>query len=248
MNFCIKSDIGNFRKENQDRAGIISKGNWTLAMLCDGMGGHFGGSKCAQITVDTLKQYFEQSFPEEMQDLDRSNINKWFNNALSFIKKALVNCTEKEPIYRDMGTTLTAALVFNLTKSVYIFNIGDSRTYIYNGLLHLVTRDQNFLHQLINIHNWKPEEARKHPDANKLVSCLGPNKTMQSDGFFIKGQASVKYILLTSDGVHDFIEKPQIELILQNRKMTLEEKCDKLITIAKKNLSRDNLTVELVEL
>ncbi|KNG78804.1 phosphoprotein Ser/Thr phosphatase [Plasmodium falciparum IGH-CR14] len=69
-------------------------------MLCDGMGGHYGGSKAA-----------------------------------------------KEPTFRDMGTTLTASLIYPKEKHIYVFNVGDSRTYIYNGLLHQVTEDQNVMNQ-----------------------------------------------------------------------------------------------------
>jgi phosphoprotein serine/threonine phosphatase len=61
-----------------------------------------------------------------------------------------------------MGTTLTAALIYPSEKHIYVFNIGDSRTYIYNGLLYQVTEDQNVQNQLIN-EGMKPHEAMHHP-------------------------------------------------------------------------------------
>ncbi|VEU81970.1 protein phosphatase 2C domain-containing protein [Mycoplasmopsis arginini] len=247
MDYIIKTDKGKFRKENQDNASIAFLGDWSLAVLCDGMGGHFGGSLCSQKTIDYLFKYFYERFNKDINFDDKKSINKWFNNALSYVKKSLKKIVEDNKDYEDMGTTLTAALVFNLNKEAYIFNIGDSRTYAYNGLLHQITTDQNLLHQLVKIKNVDIESAKLLPDANKLVSCLGPKKTMKCDSFLLKSDEKVKYLLLTSDGVHDYIDKPNIEQILQDKKLDLESKCTKLIKIAKTNMSKDNLTVLLLE-
>ncbi|WP_373440344.1 PP2C family protein-serine/threonine phosphatase [Metamycoplasma equirhinis] len=248
MKYCIKSDIGRVRKENQDRADIAFLSNWTLAMLCDGMGGHFGGAKCAELTIETLKNYFLQTFPDNLKFNDKRNINKWFNNALSQIKKTLDKFIEENFHFESMGTTLTAALIFNWNGTIYIFNVGDSRTYVYNGLLYQTTQDQNFLNQLVSNDILSFEEAKKHPDANKLVSCIGPRMIMKCDGFLINSDANVKYVILTSDGLHDYVEKPAIEQILQNKKLNLEAKAQKLVEFAIRNSSQDNISIEIVEL
>ncbi|WP_330463398.1 PP2C family protein-serine/threonine phosphatase [Metamycoplasma gateae] len=249
MNYFIKTDKGKFRKENQDNASISFLDNWTLAVLCDGMGGHFGGSLCSKKTIDFLFEYFQTRFNKDIEFNDKKSINKWFNNALSYVKKALKKIALNDTQYEDMGTTLTAALIFNINKETYVFNIGDSRTYAYNGLLHQITTDQNLLHQLINKKdkNLDIESLRLLPDANKLTSCLGPNKNMKCDSFLLKNDENIKYLLLTSDGVHDYINKPIIEQIIQDKKLKLESKANKLINIAKKNMSKDNLTVLLLE-
>ncbi|BAP39459.1 PP2C family protein-serine/threonine phosphatase [Metamycoplasma canadense] len=247
MNYIIKTDKGKYRKENQDNASISFLGDWSLVVLCDGMGGHYGGSLCSFKTIDFLFDFFQKRFDKNINFDDKKSINKWFNAALSFIKKSLKKIANDNNDYEEMGTTLTAALVFNLNKETYIFNIGDSRAYAYNGLLHQVTIDQNLLHQLVDKQNVDIEIAKLHPDANKLVSCLGPNKTMKCESFLLKGEENLKYLLLTSDGVHDYIEKPVIEQILQDKKLSIELKCQKIINVAKKNASKDNLTVLLLE-
>lgn len=53
----------------------------------------------------------------------------------------MIKFAEKDKALMDMGTTLTAALI--APDKVYIFNIGDSRTYAYNGLFHQITKDHN---------------------------------------------------------------------------------------------------------
>ncbi|WP_245979690.1 PP2C family protein-serine/threonine phosphatase [Mycoplasma struthionis] len=247
MNYCIESETGDFRKQNQDKAALFSKGDWTLAILCDGMGGHFGGEKCAEIAIESLRDYFTNNFPENMQDSNKASITKWFNNAISYIKKQMDSFVEDEPGFKDMGTTLTAALIFNISKHIYIFNVGDSRTYAYNGYMHQITRDQNYLSELLDM-GIPYSKASKNINSEKLVSCLGPNKFMTVAGYDLKSGYNVKYLLLTSDGCHDYVSKPQMEVIIQNPKKSIQEKVKLLIKTAKKNFSKDNITVLLVEL
>lgn len=66
MEYTFKSDVGIVRPENQDRVGVAVKGDWVLAMLCDGMGGHYGGSKAASIAIQTFEQYFQNHFDENI--------------------------------------------------------------------------------------------------------------------------------------------------------------------------------------
>ncbi|MCK5806832.1 MAG: serine/threonine-protein phosphatase, partial [Mycoplasmataceae bacterium] len=74
MEYIIKTDVGVVRAENQDRAAVFSKKGVTLAVLCDGMGGHKGGSFASSITVDTFEKEFNKSFPFT----NSNNIDKWF--------------------------------------------------------------------------------------------------------------------------------------------------------------------------
>ncbi|MDC8937619.1 PP2C family protein-serine/threonine phosphatase [Metamycoplasma hyosynoviae] len=248
MNYCLKSDVGIVRPENQDRVGMAIKGKWALAILCDGMGGHAGGSIASTISISTFENYFNHNFPEDTDYTDKKTIKAWFVRALDRIKNELNIAAKKDPGCADMGTTLTATLIYPSEKQIYVFNVGDSRTYIYNGLLHQVTEDQNVKNQWIREGVMKPHEAERHPFANKLTSCLGPNKVMTPDGFVYSKESKAKYIVLTSDGLHDWVEKPLFERIIQANNLTLEEKANTLINYAKKNMSNDNMSIVLVEL
>lgn len=59
MNYKINTNIGVVREENQDRATVIENNVGTLALLCDGMGGHFGGSLASSITINTFESEME---------------------------------------------------------------------------------------------------------------------------------------------------------------------------------------------
>ena len=238
MQWIIKSDIGVVRSENQDRAAVFSNGEQTLAILCDGMGGHKGGSFASSIAIDT----FEKAF---YNYVDEDEIDSWIKSTISLCKNEMARFAKNDPELFDMGTTLTAALI--TSNKVFVFNVGDSRTYIYNDLLFQVTKDHNVRNYYIEKYNYSPEEAAKLIPAAALTYSLGPDKKTQVDTFIISIGYKTKYVILTSDGIHDYVTKPLFEQIIASKK-SLETKSLDLIKAAIRGKSSDNLTVAIVEL
>ena len=239
MAYIIKTDVGVVRSENQDRAAVFKKANITLLILCDGMGGHEGGVHASRITIDTFEKEFNKSLPKRSFEY-----GKWFSTSLSKSRKAMTKYANGNNRLMDMGTTVTAAI---LTKEkVYVFNVGDSRTYIYNGLLHQITVDHNLRNHYINKFGYSEEEAATVMGAAALTSALGPTKKTTAEQFQVVNSNEIKSIILTSDGIHDYIAKPNFEKIVASNG-TLEKKTSTLIKYAIKGKSSDNLTVILWE-
>lgn len=239
MKHALMSDVGVVRKENQDRVAVFQRGKQTLAILCDGMGGHTGGSVASSVTVDTFEKTFTDEIPEK-------KITSWFTKSINRAKKEMTLAANGDRNLLDMGTTLTAALITE--KNIYVFNIGDSRTYIYNGLLHQVTEDHNLRNYYIDNYGYSPEEAAKISGAAALTSALGPTKKTDVDSFLLPLEDSIKYIILTSDGIHDYIAKPTFEKILFTEKKSIEEKETEIIKQAIRGKSSDNLSIIIVDL
>ena len=59
MQIAAQSEIGNIRKENEDRY-FISADKKTIA-IADGMGGHENGKIAAYIAIETFAQYHRES-------------------------------------------------------------------------------------------------------------------------------------------------------------------------------------------
>ena len=55
MKYVVETNIGVVRDENQDKANVFENDYVLVAVLCDGMGGHFGGSLASAITIETFK-------------------------------------------------------------------------------------------------------------------------------------------------------------------------------------------------
>lgn len=240
MNYKINTNIGVVREENQDRATVIENNVGTLALLCDGMGGHFGGSLASSITINTFESEME-SLP-----IDKTKIFEWFKNGIKQCKSNMIAEAGNDAMKKDMGTTVTAAIIYKDTKDIFIFNIGDSRTYIFDGLLHQITVDHNLMNYYIFEENMSEFQAAKLPGAAALTSALGPNKKTNIEAFTIDNSHDRRTIILTSDGIHDYITKPNFEMIVSGNG-TLFEKTDKLINQAIMGESTDNLTIIMLE-
>ena len=240
MNWAIKSDTGVVRTENQDRAAVFkNESGVVLAILCDGMGGHLGGSYAAQITIDTFEKEFKAKFNDDAKP------ETFFENTLRKSRQRMIQFAERDKNLLDMGTTVTAAII--LEERVFIFNVGDSRTYAFNGLLHQVTKDHNLRNHYIDVFGYSPEEAAKVSGAMALTSALGPKKNIKVDSYIIKRSDILRYIILTCDGIHDYISKAMFSKIIEKSK-ELEPTIDQLIAHSIKGKSSDNLTVVIVDL
>ena len=242
FNYKILSDIGVVRSENQDRAAVFynEKNKSTLAVVCDGMGGHKGGSIASSITVKTFGEEFISSLPEL-----KDKWPQWFKSVLDLSKRKMVDYASEESSLLDMGTTITAAIIWK--DIIYVFNVGDSRTYVYNGLLHQTTTDHNLRNYYIKNLNLSPEKAATVKGATALTSALGPTKVTSLDYFLLTKTPETKYVILTSDGIHDYISKPLFEQIV-SRDSSLQEKTNSLVKNAIKGKSADNLTVVILEI
>lgn len=235
MEHIIRTNVGVVRSENQDRAAVFLNNDKTFVILCDGMGGHNGGSHASSITIATFEKEFKRNFPLKEEQTD-----KWFEKTINKTKKEMTNFAKGNPSLLDMGTTITAAVI---TKTnIKIYNIGDSRTYIYNGLLHQITADHNLRNYYIKEYGYSEEKAATVMGAAALTYALGPKKRAYIDSYQIDISDSTKFVVLTSDGIHDYISKPNFENIIGSNG-SLENKADVLIKQAIKGKSSDNLTV-----
>ena len=240
MNYIVKTDVGVVRSENQDRAAVFRSGDITFSILCDGMGGHMGGSHASSITIATFEKEFSRSFPRKTE-----NVEKWFQRTITKTKKEMTRFADKDPALLDMGTTVTAAVI--MPDLIKIFNVGDSRTYIYNGLLHQITKDHNLRNHYIKEYGYSEEKAATLMGATALIYALGPKKKSHIDVFRVANDENVKSVIHTSDGIHDYIAKPTFESIISGADTTLEDKAELLLSNAIRGKSSDNLTAIIVE-
>ncbi|WP_027120843.1 PP2C family protein-serine/threonine phosphatase [Mycoplasmopsis lipofaciens] len=247
MNFGTSSHVGNVRLENQDRVSVLTNNNYTFLILCDGMGGHFGGAIASTITIKVFNQALQETIPSDDKNID--SYVEWFKNTINKARNKMIIESQNDEAKLDMGTTVTAALINKKTKKLIVFNIGDSRTYVLttDGDLRQITTDHNLLNKQIS--EGKSEaEALKNPFHAALTSALGPEKRIKIEVFDLtEHYDKVHSILATSDGVHDFIQKMAIEQILKEND-DANEICTTLTENAMQNNSTDNVSAGLVVL
>ncbi len=116
MRYVQFSEVGP-RQNNEDCCGIVEiPGKRTLFVVCDGMGGHFGGEVASRTVCDAFTAYWqEHDEPDSCQKV------------VSAAKEASAALDEKSGL-SAMGTTLVMASVEG--NQATIAHAGDSRCYV----------------------------------------------------------------------------------------------------------------------
>ncbi len=233
MQIAAQSEIGNIRKENEDRY-FISADKKTIA-IADGMGGHENGKIAAYIAIETFAQY-----QSEIAKADFST--EKFAQIMKAVNKEVYDYKQNEASGKMMGTTFSSIVIKN-TK-LFLAHIGDSRVYLYRGgTITQLTEEHSYLAELLR--NGKNPEEMPNIEKNKhiLTRAIGPEAT-------VEGQISTfslesgDLLLLCTDGLHNNISNEEFADIL-SKKETLDETVRELVDLAMARGGNDNITLVL---
>ena len=168
MRFTIFQDsqVGD-RKGNEDRVGYSYSRDVLLMVIADGMGGHDQGEVAAEIAVTEITRRFQLEA--------RNKLRKPFEFLVSSIQsahRAIVSHAVEENLLECPRTTCVACVIQN--GYAFWAHAGDSRLYVLRrGQLVAATQDHSKVQQMIDAGAITPEQAARHPDRNKIFSCLG---------------------------------------------------------------------------
>jgi protein phosphatase len=223
------------KRDNNEDAFLVEKiGDYWLFAVADGLGGHLAGEQASAIAVKILRDEVAIGInnPKDALELIAYQIHD----------SILTDGAADRKLF-GMATTLVAALV-DESGSCTVMNIGDSRAYtIQNGVIKH-TRDQNMVGDLVASGQITEEEALNHPLRTVLDQALGDPDSVIEPAFY-DSNLSDGWLILSSDGFHDFVRKGRILEIVANGE-TPEEVCGKLIEAAYEGGSDDNVTVVVV--
>ncbi|CAD5909739.1 MULTISPECIES: serine/threonine phosphatase [Planktothrix] len=253
-----RTDIGRQRDHNEDCFGMETQikiqetplGQTSsvrgLYILCDGMGGHAGGEVASQMAVDTLKDYFQNQYPDGLPTAEI------LQDAILQANEAIY--TENQQGVRSgvgrMGTTLVMALVVG--HQVAVAHVGDSRLYRLTRThgLQQVTVDHEVGQREIQ-KGIEPELAYSRPDAYQLTQALGPREEqfVHPEVQFLEIEEDT-VLIIASDGLTDnnlleiFCET-QLDPLLKPE-TPLSTAVDSLIALANQHNGHDNITAIVV--
>jgi serine/threonine protein phosphatase PrpC len=168
MRFTIFQDskVGD-RKGNEDRVGYSYSRDVLMMVIADGMGGHLQGEVAAEIAVSEITRRFQQEA--------RNRLKRPFDFLVSAIQsahRAIVSHAVEHNLLECPRTTCVACIVQG--GRAYWAHAGDSRLYLLRrGELVASTQDHSKVQQMIDAGAITPEMAARHPDRNKIFSCLG---------------------------------------------------------------------------
>jgi serine/threonine protein phosphatase PrpC/rubrerythrin len=215
-----------------------------LFVVADGMGGHANGQNASRMAIQTIIDYILPQITENQQIGDEA-LAKLLRDGVQGANQAVHQSNLEE--HADMGTTMTAALVFG--PIVYVSNVGDSRTYLYRepGELTKITHDHSVVASLVEAGIIQPDDIYTHPKRNQIYRSLGEKPVVDVDSFKVSLKPGDK-LLLCSDGLWDMVRDPEIQRIMSLPTPDPTTTGQKLIQAALDGGGEDNVSVIVVSL
>ena len=221
-----RTDTGNVRRHNEDAC--ITRDPDGIWVVADGMGGHHAGDVASKSIVDAVREmHSHEELPALMDQLEDT------------ITKVMA---------RAKRTTIGSTVVGMAHRGDYVvcFWAGDSRVYRIRGKkMEEITQDHDMIQDLVESGVCTEEEAKKHPQAERVTRAVGGGDDFYLDMEIFELQKKDLFILC-SDGLYKELTTEEILEISKNCK-ALEEIPDALVEAALARRGRDNVTVVAVE-
>ena len=242
----ILSELGD-RTEQQDSSGIECNGNVVLITVCDGMGGHQGGSLASKIAVSTITNSFK--------DNTLVDYIGFLHNVVNEADALVSQIQDLEGNRINAGTTMVTVIIDK--NQLFWSSVGDSRMYLLRKDVFIqATVDHNYRgylsEKLMNGEIDKEIYEIENQRGEALLSYLGMNGLSLVDynrePLQLMGGDS---ILITTDGLYKILNDSEIMGIIRNFKNNQEcgkalmEKTNKMAR--KKKINRDNITFALIK-
>jgi protein phosphatase len=127
-----------------------------------------------------------------------------------------------------------------------VFNIGDSRVYLYSDdRLDQVSVDHSLVQQLVDSGVITQAQAHNHPDGNVITRAVGFQVHPVPDLWLLPVEAGMR-LLICSDGLTGEIEDAGLRAHLAAG-LDAAETADRLVAEALAEGGRDNITVVIVD-
>lgn len=227
-------ELGVRHEENENNSGELILDRRRIFAVCDGMGGEDFGEEASAISVDVLSRYRENIIAASHDELHET-----VNNYSVAANNEICEMVRQRQAHQS-GSTL--ALVTIDSEKINLFNIGDSRIYIYyDNELTQMTEDQTLAMKKLKANIYSEEEAMNSPDSHTITSFLGVDsrgvgpKTVRSGPYNLEHMT----ILICSDGLTDMCSNKEIEEILREDH---ENPADVLVNKALEYGGYDNTT------
>jgi len=228
------------KQVNEDASGYALTRFGHLCVLCDGMGGHYGGREASHLAIRTIFEHIEQ------QPADASPALA-LKRAIEHAGRQVYTLGGPPENKVRPGSTVVALLAHD--GGLEVAHVGDSRAYIVrSGQIYPLTRDHSMVQGMIDAGFLTEEQAIGHPDANKITRALGMKPEVDVE---LRRESMELFpgdlLLSASDGLTDLVLKHDVLATAQRALATtnLEGACRALVDLANERGGHDNITVLL---
>jgi protein phosphatase len=198
--------------------------------VADGMGGYQRGEVAAQMAIESLQERFGAA--------DTDDVPLMLRQAYRQANEHIFAGGSAEGEHNMMGTTLVVAVVRG--NDLTVANVGDSRAYLVRAnQLNQITQDHSLVAEQVAMGAMTQAEARESQHKNIITRALGHRQRVDVDIFEIKLLPDDR-VLLSTDGLHDYIDDDELVEILLNNPP--EAAATRIVDMAINGGSTDNVT------
>lgn len=218
---------------NED-SGVLTIESPCWICLCDGVGGYAGGKEASAYVCRSLADAKVPGTEYEAVNLLRT------------VNRNLLAEAEQSMNHQRMATTLTG-LAFS-EEDVFLCHIGNTRLYSLRGSdLRQITKDQTTYQWLMDMGD---EEAALKCNRNEITGVCGGGspdffKPLVVESVF-EGRGGIPALLLTSDGVHEYMSADELERIACDSAIPYIQRVRNLCRAALANGSDDDRSAVII--
>lgn len=211
-----------------------------LVAVADGMGGAAAGEVASREGLAAVALHLFGHWGRLAPGRGReTDLVQALEAAVERASDAILRYSDDDRTARGMGSTLTAAVLWN--GCAFVAQIGDSRAYLLReGALHQITEDQTLVNDLVAQGTLTLEQARLHPQRNMITQALGsprPLRVALSRLALRRGDR----LLVCSDGLHGEVPDGRIREVL-DQGLSPRRSLELLLGEAIAHGGRDNIT------
>jgi serine/threonine protein phosphatase PrpC len=245
IEFAQASDPGRDpnKQVNEDSCGYAETRFGHLCVLCDGMGGHYGGKEASRTAIATIFEVFEQ-IPLTTSPAQALKV------AIEEAGRRVYRLGGPPENRTRPGSTVVAMLLHD--RGLDVAHVGDSRAYIIrSNQIYPLTRDHSMVQGMIDAGMLTEESAMGHPDSNKITRALGMKPEVDVE---LRPEPMELFagdvLLQSSDGLTDLALGRDILGATRQALASggVEHACHMLVKMANDRGGHDNITVQMVRI
>lgn len=205
--------------------------NVNLDRICvaDGVGGVPGGYEASNFVLSHFPKNNEFSSGEDLK------------NGLFALNEDLIKYAKALEDKKAMATTLTGLVTID--NEIWLVHAGNTRLYAWmdDKLIQLTTDHTNYQ----AMKNDGIEETEKNSNKNVIYCCFGTGKKEYLGSLVVEKlnlDEPPLFLVLTSDGIHDYVDNDCIEEICKNN-LDDKNKILEIMSSADSNGSTDDQTI-----
>lgn len=198
-------------KANEDTVKVITRQDFTLALVADGMGGHSNGKAASELVGEEVAASFERHWLDNGSSLPtQSVVQEMLKKAIKEANQKLFNKnlqTSSGKWKARSGSTLTV-VVMPIDGSYVVGNVGDTRGYfVDHSHAERITKDHSRAEEEVDAGNLKREEVYTYFQNNVITRNMGATPDVNVDIFGGKLELGQK-LVLAGDGIWEMIREP----------------------------------------